>query len=455
MHVKAALLCGGLFAAGPIFAQAPGTPPPTTEKTGSETAVPIKVGPVPVVTKWSTTFYGFIEAQFISDSTESFNETAGNTNIARPGTYAGTHQRLTISVRNSRLGFRINAPDFHRIRSSALVEVDFLGNQPPNATEGQIFTNPALRLRHGFLKVETDYVDVLIGQTWQLFGNQPYFDPAVVQLQGLPGQVYGRAPQLRLSHTFGGDPIAVEAAIAASKPPQRDAHAPDGQGALRLMLNSWKGVRTAGGTGTSVDPLMIAASGVVRRLAVPEFNAAQLNDVTATGSGFTVDVLLPIIRGTLQDRGNALTLNGSFANGTGYADLFTSLTGGIAFPANVPGGGAYNPNIDNGIVVYTADGVLHTVDWRAWIAGAQYYLPPDGKIWVSANFSQMYSGNAASLGQPATRVFNHSWFADGNIFYEPITPLRFGFEYAYFHQTYLDGMTTTNNRFQLSTWFIF
>src|SRR5262249_18575067 len=315
MHVKAALLCGGLFAAGPIFAQAPGTPPPTTEKTRSETAVPIKVGPVPVVTKWSTTFYGFIEAQFISDSTESFNETAGNTNIARPGTYAGTHQRLTISVRNSRLGFRINAPDFHRIRSSALVEVDFLGNQPPNATEGQIFTNPALRLRHGFLKVETDYVDVLIGQTWQLFGNQPYFDPAVVQLQGLPGQVYGRAPQLRLSHTFGGDPIAVEAAIAASKPPQRDAHAPDGQGALRLMLNSWKGVRTAGGTGTSVDPLMIAASGVVRRLAVPEFNAAQLNDVTATGSGFTVDVLLPIIRGTLQDRGNALTLNGSFANG--------------------------------------------------------------------------------------------------------------------------------------------
>ena len=66
----------------------------------------------------------------------------------------------------------------------------------------------------------------------------------------------------------------------------------------------------------------------------------------------------------------------------------------------------------------------------------------------------MYSGNAATLG-PASRIFNHSWFADGNIFYEPIPPLRFGFEYAYFHQTYVDGVTATNNRFQLTGWFIF
>src|SRR5262244_1831494 len=127
--MRGALVCFGLLAGGTVFAQAPGAPPPTTEKTASEPAAPIQVGPVPIQTKWTTTFYGFIEAQFISDSTESFNETAGNTAIMRPGTYAGTHQRLTISVRNSRLGFRINAPDFHRIRSSALVEVDFLGNQ--------------------------------------------------------------------------------------------------------------------------------------------------------------------------------------------------------------------------------------------------------------------------------------------------------------------------------------
>src|SRR5262249_14781262 len=285
-------------------------PPEVTEETVSEEE-PIKVGPVPVLTKWTTTFYGFIEAQFISDSTESFNETAGNGAISRPGTYSGTHQRLTIAVRNSRLGFRVNAPEFHRIRTSAVVEVDFFVNQPPNATEGQIFTNPGLRLRHGFLKVETPYVDLLVGQFWQLFGNQPYFDPSAVELQGLPGQVYGRAPQLRVSHVFTGKPVDVEASIAASKPPQRDAHLPDGQGALRLMFNGWRGVHTLGGTGTTDDPLTIAASGVVRRLTVPEFNTAQLNNVSATGSGFTVDLLLPVIPRKLPNRGSALTLNAS------------------------------------------------------------------------------------------------------------------------------------------------
>jgi hypothetical protein len=450
--MRGALACLGLIVGHTALAQVrrEGVPPP--EKPLAELQTPT-IGPVPVLTKWTTTFYGFVEMQFISDSTESFNESAGNNAISRPGTYAATHKRLMFSVRNSRLGFRVNAPDFHQIRTSALIEVDFNGNQPPNASESSFFTNPTLRLRHGFFKIENPFVDVLIGQTWQLFGNQPYFDPNTVQLQGVPGQVYGRAPQLRLSHLFHTDPINVEASIAASRPPQRDSHLPDGQGALRLMLNGWKGVHTLGSTGTTTDPLMIGVSGVVRRLSVPEFTASPVNDVSATGSAYTVDLLLPVIPGTHNHRGNALTLNGSFANGTGYADLFTGLTGGIAFP-NLPSGGTYNANIDNGIVVFTSDGTLHTVDWRAFLVGAQYYLPPDGQIWFSGNFSQTYSSNGAKLG-PASRIFDHSWWADGNIFYEPIAPLRFGLEYSYFHQTYVDGAVATNHRFQLSGFFIF
>ncbi len=43
----------------------------------------------------------------------------------------------------------------------------------------------------------------------------------------------------------------MEIAIAASRPPQRDSYVPDVQAGLKFNLNNWKGVATAGGTGTS------------------------------------------------------------------------------------------------------------------------------------------------------------------------------------------------------------
>jgi hypothetical protein len=37
-----------------------------------------------VVGRWSTTLYGFAEMDLINDSTESFNDTAGNAQVVRP-----------------------------------------------------------------------------------------------------------------------------------------------------------------------------------------------------------------------------------------------------------------------------------------------------------------------------------------------------------------------------------
>jgi len=178
-----------------------------------------------------------------------------------------------------------------------------------------------------------------------------------------------------------------------------------------------------------------------------------VNDVSTSGSAYSIDLFLPIIEGTLKDKGNALTFTGSFANGSGFADLFTGLTGGTRFP-NLPGGGTYNPNIDTGLAIFLPDGTLHTVDWRAYIVGLQYYLPPDGRFWISSNFSQTYSENAANFG-PANGVFNRAWWADGNIFMDVTPAVRVGLEYAYFSQTYVDNVNATNHRFQLSAWFLF
>ena len=58
----------------------------------------------------------------------------------------------------------------------------------------------------------------------------------------------------------------------------------------------------------------------------------------------------------------------------------------------------YRPNIDSGIVTFDADGNLKTIDWRALVVGFQYYLPvADGRVWVSANYSQLKSNNIVAL----------------------------------------------------------
>src|SRR5262249_8103180 len=153
------------------------------------------------------------------------------------------------------------------------------------------------------------------GQSWQLFGWQPYFHPNTVEIQGVPGQVYSRAPQIRISHQFKISSVGVEVAVAAARPPQRDSTLPDGQAGLRFTIDDFKRLHTAGAAGTAVDSFAIAVSGALRRFAVQEFAASPHGEVTATGWGISADLLMPIIPATMEARGNALTLTGSYARG--------------------------------------------------------------------------------------------------------------------------------------------
>src|SRR5262249_37343331 len=122
-----------------------------------------------VLSKWSATLYGFAEGDFIFDSTQSLNEVPGNSQIAKPGSYAANHNRFMASIRNSRFGIRIRAPEWHHIRASAMVEMDFLGTQATTTSEAATFTSPLFRARHYNLKVETPVIDLLVGQWWSLF----------------------------------------------------------------------------------------------------------------------------------------------------------------------------------------------------------------------------------------------------------------------------------------------
>jgi hypothetical protein len=414
----------------------------------------------PAVTgKWDMSLYGFVELDSMWDSTQTFNDLAGNAAIARPGTYAGEHGQTTMSARNSRIGYRISAPTHEGVKASGQLELDFFGNQPTGISEAALFQNPTLRFRHANLKLETPIVDFLIGQYWELFGWQSAFHPASVDLQGLPGQVYSRAPQIRIGKKLKAGDISLELAIAAVRPPQRASGVPDGQAGIKLSYDGLKGYHTAGGAGSAIDSAAIGVSAVGRKFAVNEFKPTSVDDVDRNGYGLSIDALIPIVPATKDHKENALTLTGSFVTGAGIADQYTGLSGGVANPvlpnpmATTPAP-TYTPNVDGGLVLFRSDGTLHPIQWTSYIVGAQYYLPPSAKLWIAGTYSHLSSDNAHAFGD-AKKVFDTSSWAAGDVFFDATPAVRLGLEYAWFNQTYVDGTAATDHRVQLSAWLIF
>jgi hypothetical protein len=480
MSKRTCLVTSLLLAAVPAFAQTPApqpappapaatTPEPTPAPapTPAPEAAPTLPVPPPekkpetpaVVSKWDATLYGFVELDTIWDSTQGLNDLAGNAGIPRPGTYAGEHSQTTMAARNSRIGFRLAMPAYNDIKVTGLLEMDFLGNQPPGIAEAAFILNPTFRFRHYNFKLETPIVDILIGQSWQLFGWQPLFHPNTVDIQGVPGQVYSRSPEVRVTKRIKTDDVTVEIAVAAARPPQRASATPDGHAGIKLSYDKRKAYHTGGGAGGALDSAAIGVSVVGRRFAVNEFSATPQTEVTRNGYGLSLDALIPVIPATKDHKENALTLTGDFATGAGIADLYTGLTGGVSQPA-LPNpmmtnpAPVYTPNVDNGLVMFVEDGTLHPVQWTSFMVGAQYYLPPSGRVFVSANYSHMSSSNAHAFG-PSNRVWDKSNWLDTNLFCDVTPAVRLGVTFDWFNQTYVDGTDATNYRAQFSGWLIF
>ncbi|HVZ85613.1 MAG TPA: hypothetical protein VHG72_01495, partial [Polyangia bacterium] len=70
---------------------------------------PFLLTPDPV-SEWRLTVYGFAEADMMRDSTRSFNDGLNNNVLAHIQTQADAYPRFQTSIRNSRLGFKGEAP---------------------------------------------------------------------------------------------------------------------------------------------------------------------------------------------------------------------------------------------------------------------------------------------------------------------------------------------------------
>jgi hypothetical protein len=426
------------------------------------------------VGKWSTTIYGFVEADSIYDSTESFNDLAGSALVLRSGTFGGDHPRTQFSIRNSRFGFRFRSPEYHEIRGTAVVESDFQGSTAavgynPTAgyseiTENQFFTAPVWRIRHLYVKEESPIVDALFGQTWHLFGWQGSYHPNTVQYQGVPGELYSRTPQLRLSKTLKSDDVTFDIAIAAMRPPQRDSAIPEGEAALHFAINHWTGVQTQGSTGTAIAPASIAVSGDLRTFALPNDVAAPTTTIQKSSGAIAVDAFLPVIPGSKENMGNSLSILGEFVTGTGIADMYTGLNGGVGYPTLPAPATAVAPavmapqvyaDIDPGLVEY-GNGTIHFIQWQTIRAGIQYYFPGlDGKMWISANYSNVSSANSGQFGLAAKSTLKFMDWVDVNLFGDLTPAIRLGVEYANYTQRYNDETLAVDHRVQGAAFYIF
>jgi hypothetical protein len=411
--------------------------------------------------KFSTTFYGLIEAAFIYDTTQSFNDFASNLPVLRPGTFQAEHGRMMFSIRDTRFGFRVRAPELSWVRASANIEADFFAAPAPGASETAVFANPALRVRNAYFKLETPVIDILVGQYWLLFGWQPAYFPNSVEYIGAPGEIFGRSAQIRLSKLFKGEAASLELAAAAVRPVQRDSATPELDAGIRFTLNNWNGMQTLYGTNKQVAPASIGVSGNLRQVALPEFTAAPKVVKRRVGGGIAVSAFLPVVPTPKGKMGHSLSLQGEFAYGSGIADRYTALVGGVANPplpndAMVMPPPTYTPNIDPGIAVFNEkDRTLELVQWTTFVVGAQYYFPKlEGNAWISANYARAHSSNAKNLG-PDDRVWVTKDWINVNLFGDPTPFVRLGIQFARIQDTYADGVRATNYRGQFTGYLFF
>jgi hypothetical protein len=414
---------------------------------------------------WRIGACGYVALNVIHDSTQSLGSGLNGSIVARPGTYAGDHDQMQFTARDSRINLEAAAPTTHGVETTGLIQMDFTGVMPSDTTESDSYLFGTPRLRIAMMRLRTPVVDVIAGQYHDLFawGGSGFF-PATLGFLGVPGEVYHRNPQVRISKTLHSDGADFEIAVAAVRPFQKAAGIPDGEGGLRLAINHWTGASTQAYNQPSIAPAAIGVSGVARRFKPADFVARPGDPTVGYGWGFAANAVIPIIpRSDNENRSNGLTLTAEFSTGSGIADLYTNMTGGLLFPtlANDTGkmpAALYTPNADPGVFTFDANGNLKTANWQAVVLGLQYYLPiAGGRVWMTGVYSQTKSSNITILTPISDRgtVYFKSDYIDGSLFVAVTDAVQLSGSFQTVRQLFGDNSAARNNRIEFGAHFFF
>lgn len=143
--------------------------------------------------KWS----GFVKTDFMFDTRQIVNAREGHFNILPSaenivnGEDLNDQSNFNILAIQSRLKASISGPDFFGMKTSGAIEAAFFGNSDGSIGE--------LRLRHAFVKLSNDKVEILMGQYWHPMFVTAVFPGTYSFNTGVPFQPFSRNPQLRIT----------------------------------------------------------------------------------------------------------------------------------------------------------------------------------------------------------------------------------------------------------------
>jgi hypothetical protein len=432
---------------------------------------------------------GFAEIDFVSDSTQSFQEIIGNRPVLQSNTVAGANGQFFVSPRNSRITLDVRAPETNGIKTRYYAAVDFLGNQPAIGTSGvsenSFATSPDLRIFQMFFQVESPVVDVKVGQDWSRFGFMSEYSRAQVSVAATPANMFNRWIQASVSKRLRlTDALSLTPVFSVERPPQQDANLPSFVAGVQIEHNGLRAPYSGSSSGdNALKSLSMQVSGVGRRLEANSggpTNASggqpNLNSQTyVAGWGASTSLFLPVLPSRNGEMGNTAHVVMEGVTGAGIADFFNGLSWGICSPvcgnaSNSGFGGAAfgQTNIDAGLAsVNSQTGKFEAIRTTSMMVHTTYYLPDDGKTWVGGGYGTIYSSNAAQMTctvsasacggavRTSNTIYNRESTYYGYVYHDFTQEIRLGLETNWVRTTYADNAQAENRRIQLSFFYRF
>ena len=451
--------------------------------------------------KWVTTMYGFVQVDSVYDSSNSYNNWPFNAAPANSAVASGNgptvdSSRFGMDVNNSRIGFALSSPIYNGYKIRALLEMDFLASpgESLDASGLGYVTNPIFRIRHFFFDVTTpSWGNVLVGQYWSLFGEQPYNIQNNLQIAPGPGTAYGRFPQIRWYKNLhlSDSGVMLEPAVAVMTPPTTTGGIPAFTEALKLSDSNLMTEMMIGDTGKGQFPASLSISGIeqnysgynggnpVKTAATSTSPASYYTNYNNTkNTGFNswtaagaVDLILPIIPIHDDKPGNNLTLQAEYTWGQGDAWQFPNLSFGLGgSTVNTLGGQGF---AGNGVIM---NNQFLPLDIQTYNADLQYYFPDDARTSVVVGFAvdnasnlQQISGALggfgagvpASGGGSANGLYTylqpdtHLTFAYVDLWHDFTPAVRAGLEFGQYDAVYTGGANALDNRVMMSWFYLF
>lgn len=147
--------------------------------------------------KFGITWGGFVKVDYMADSRQTVTAREGHFLLFPAAeNFVGGNDlndvaNFNILAVQTRLTGKITGPDFFGMKTSGVIEGAFFGHSNPDIN--------GFRLRHAFVKLSNDKLDIIMGQYWHPMFVTAVFPGTYSFNTGVPFQPFSRNPQLRIT----------------------------------------------------------------------------------------------------------------------------------------------------------------------------------------------------------------------------------------------------------------